>query len=405
MNDREKLWVACARAVHDATPPVDVARGRQLLLEAQRSLAPRARTRLRWRICLAAASVATMLAIVRFVWLRPLTFECAGAEAGAWLATDGTAELPLRFSEGTVVVLAPDSRGRVDELRTRGARVVLERGTLRAQVTHRLRSDWRFVAGPFEVAVTGTALEVGWDPVRERFSTAVTSGAVKVMGPSVGSEVTVREGERCDVDLARHTMQLSRLSQPATAALPELVAPAPGPTAPAAPAPVPAIRLVPPKHTRAPAPAVRWTILEEAGRYDEALAAVDRAGVDATIAAANDDELLRLARLARAAGDTAVATRALMACRHSFAHTASAGVAAYELGRAASPSAARWFAVYLEEQPDGPLAEQASGRLFEALELAGRHADAVAAARRSLARFPNGPYASMARRLIDSPPK
>src|SRR5262249_3605872 len=144
----------------------------------------------------------------------PITFERAGvrAEAGAWLATDGAGELPLRFSEGTVVVLAPGSRGRVDELRARGARMVLERGTLQAHVTHRLRSDWRFVAGPFEVAVTGTSLAVGWDPVRERFSTAVTEGAVKVMGPSVGSEVTVRAGERCDVDVRTHAMQLSRLS-------------------------------------------------------------------------------------------------------------------------------------------------------------------------------------------------
>src|SRR5262249_26965358 len=161
--------------------PIDVARGRQRLIEAQRALAPRARARVRRRVWMAAAAFAALLAIVRLVWLRPITFERAGvrAEAGAWLATDGAGERPLRFSEGTVVVLAPGSRGRVDELRARGARMVLERGTLQAHVTHRLRSDWRFVAGPFEVAVTGTSLAVGWDPVRERFSTAVTEGAVK----------------------------------------------------------------------------------------------------------------------------------------------------------------------------------------------------------------------------------
>jgi transmembrane sensor len=414
-EEDERLWAEWSRAAHEATPAVDVMQGRKRLLDEQRSLARRGHARLRRRVWVAAGALAAMVAVVRLAWLRPLTFEHAGLrdEPGAWLATDRTGDLPLRFSEGTVVVLAPDSRGRVDELRTRGARLVLERGKLRANVTHRLRSDWRFAAGPFEVAVTGTALEIGWDPVRERFSTTVTSGAVRVMGPSVGAEVTVREGERCDVDLRQHTMQLRRLEAAAPEAerpvapsvAPALAAPVAAPE-PQAPPMAPAIRQTPSRHAGghgAAAPRPSWTRLEERGRYEEALAAIGRAGVDTVFAAATDDELLRVARLARAAGDAALEHRALVTCRARFAHTASAGVAAFELGRAAAAGdAARWFDVYLDEQAEGPLAEEASGRLVEALEVSGRHDDAVRAAERSLTRFPNGPYASMARRVIGS---
>jgi hypothetical protein len=412
-GENERVWAAWAREAREATPPVDTARGRERLLTAQRSLGQRARTRVRRRAWMVAASVAAVLAIGRLVWFRPLTFERAGvdAEPGAWLAADGVDELPLRFSEGTLVVLARDSRGRVDELQTRGARLVLERGALRANVTHRLRSDWRFVAGPFEVAVTGTSLKVGWDPVLERFSTSVTSGSVKVMGPSIGGEVVVHEGERCEVDLRRHTMQLSRLE---SAESPSLTLPSGSPVSqPAPPAAVPLPAKpdpVPLKRARANGPTVeadqRWTHLEQAGRYDAAFAAVERAGVEATIASASDDELLRLARLARAMGDAAIEQQSLMGCRARFAHTPSAAIAAYELGRASAPDrAAQWFAIYLDEQPAGALAEQASGRLVEALELAGRHAEAAVAARKTLARFPDGPYASLARRVIGSPPK
>jgi hypothetical protein len=449
-REYEHVWASWAREAHAATPPVNPARGRARLLAAQRSLAPRARARLRRRVWGLAVCVALLPLIARLVWFRPITFERAGVheEPGAWLATDGAAELPLRFSEGTEVLLLRGSRGRVDELRTRGARVALERGTLRAHVTHRLRTDWHFVAGPFEVEVTGTSLEVGWDPERERFSTAVTSGAVKVMGPSVGAEVVVREGQRCDVDLRRHTMQLSRIESPETPsrlaptvspqptgapapaetaaipsppsapsaptevapepATPEPATPAPANTAPAAlPANPDAARL---KRARPHAPAaeaaLRWTQLEEQARYDEAFAAVERAGVRATVAAANDKQLLRLAHLARAVGRANVEHQALVACRTRFAHTPSSGIAAYELGRTATPErAAHWFATYLAEQSTGPLAEQASGRLVEALELAGRHAEAVVAAHHLLERFADGSYASLARRVVGLSPK
>lgn len=410
-NQDERLWAEWSRAAHEATPDFDAAPGRKKLLDAHRELVARRRGRLRRRIWVTAGALAAMVAVVRLVWLRPLTFEHAGVrdEPGAWLATDRTGELPLRFSEGTVVVLAPDSRGRVDELHPRGARLVLERGTLRANVTHRVRGDWRFAAGPFEVAVTGTSLEIGWDPVRERFSTLVRSGAVRVMGPNVGAEVTVREGERCDVDLRLHTMQLHRAVElpAAPPPEPEHVAEPPAPIEPPAPPPAPAIRATPTRHPSAhPSAPSRpsWTSLEERGRYEDAIAALQSAGLDSVLAAASDDELLRLARLARATGDAALARRALVTCRARFAHTKHAAVAAFELGRAAAPAeAARWFAVYLDEQAEGPLAEEAGGRLVEALEVSGRHEDAVSAAKRSLAQFPHGPYASMARRVIGSP--
>src|SRR5262249_19089306 len=104
-------------------------------------------------------------------------------EVGAGLATDGTRELPLVFSDGTKVILRRDSRRRVERVSRAGAHLLLERGTIRANVVHRVVTDWRFVAGPFEARVTGTELDVAWDPVKEHFELGVASGAVIVHGP------------------------------------------------------------------------------------------------------------------------------------------------------------------------------------------------------------------------------
>jgi hypothetical protein len=221
------------------------------------------------------------------------------------------------------------------------------------------------------------------------------------------AEVTVRAGERCDVDLRRHTMQLSRVEAPRVAQAVPALAPAPPPGAAADVALAAPKDSVPRAHLPVHSPSARagrarWTALEEQARYEEAFAAVEEAGVERVIGGAGADELLRLARLARAVGSTTVAQRALLGARARFAGSRVAAVAAYELGRAApAPAeAARWFALFLAEQPDGALAPQASGRLVEALAAAGRRAEAVAAARRYLALHPEGPYAALAHRLI-----
>ena len=76
-------------------------------------------------------------------------------------------------------------------------------------------------------------------------------------------------------------------------------------------------------------------------------------------------------------------------------------MAAYLLGRNAPPAGAvKWFSAYLAEQPNGALAIEASGRLIEANEAAGDVKAARNAAKHYLLRYPDGPHAQLAKRVL-----
>ena len=315
-------------------------------------------------------------------------------QVGAWLATSGASELPLAFSEGTQLVMAPDSRGRVEELGRAGASFLLERGEVRARVTHRSNTSWRFLAGPFEVHVTGTALGLDWDPARERFAVHVDEGSVVVRGPNVGAPQVVRAGEQCVIDLPSRTTRISPSGQDADPDVPVDAGDGSG---------TPSIAASPPAMPRPPAPAaaVSWSKLEAKGDYDAAYAAALSAGLASVLRASSADDLLRLAQVARLSGHRDTEREALVTCRRRFPGSERAAVAAYELGRSSSPSeASSWFDTYLGEQPSGPLAREAAGRLVEARASAGDERGAREVAARYIARYPDGPHAPLARRVL-----
>jgi TolA-binding protein len=100
------------------------------------------------------------------------------------------------------------------------------------------------------------------------------------------------------------------------------------------------------------------------------------------------------------------AVEAYRAVRRRFSGHERSAVAAFALGRVAFDQrgdyadAARWFRVYLAEQPGGRLQRDALGRLVESLGRGGDSREAAQEARRYLERYPTGPHAEMARRLI-----
>jgi hypothetical protein len=152
---------------------------------------------------------------------------------------------------------------------------------------------------------------------------------------------------------------------------------------------------------RAPATRPSWSTFEERGDYDGAYAAAAEEGLASLHRASSADELLRLAQVSRVSGHRASEREALLACRLRFPGTEASAIAAYELGRAASgEGAVSWFETYLREQPSGPLAREASGRLVEA-HAGGGGADGHEAARRYLARWPDGPHAALAKRVLE----
>jgi hypothetical protein len=286
----------------------------------------------------------------------------------------------------------------VEGLGRSGASFLLERGKVRARVTHRAGTSWRFLAGPFVVQVTGTALGVDWDPGRERFAVVVDEGSVEVFGPNVGALHVVRAGEQCLVDLPSRT---TRISPRAEDALLDSDAPVDAGNGAAAVAPTTSASAPGTPRLSGPAASISWIKLEEKGDYDAAYAAALSVGLGSVLRASSADELLRLAQVARLSSHRDTERDALVTCRRRFPGSERAAVAAYELGRSSSPSeASSWFDTYLGEQPSGPLAREASGRLVEARASAGDYRGAHDAATRYLARYPDGPQAALARRVL-----
>lgn len=380
-------------------PALDEEAGRARFLEhlsgGGQVRAPRGRRTL---LAIAAAMALASLVGVAAVRWQPaaLTFTTSTGEGspGAWLGTDDGKELPVTFSEGSEVRMAPGSRGRVEELRRGGASFLLERGSVHARIVHRPSASWRFVAGPFEVRVTGTVLGVDWEPAHERFAVHVDEGSVVVSGPTVATPQIVRAGEQCTVDLAARTLGIAPYVEGGAPSGEPSVLAAPLPSTSAATSLVPRL-------PGASTPQGGWTKLESKGDYEGAYAAATAAGMPALLRSSSADELLRFAQVARLSGHAESQRAALLSCRRRFAGSDSAALAAYELARASAPAeACDWLERYLAEAPRGPLAREALGRLVEARASAGDDRGARDAASRYLARYPDGPQAAMARSVL-----
>jgi transmembrane sensor len=358
---------------------------------------------------------------------RPLSFEVAGAGAGhvgAWISA-AAEPLPLSFSEGTVLTLAPEARARIVALEATGARMVLEQGTLSAQVVHRDGTHWTVVAGPFEVRVTGTRFDVVWSPVADVFELRLREGAVTVTGPSLGTGRHLHAGDVLRIDVRDPIRKGRGSGPPASEPLdeaPPTSGPDPGPPSPEAlaptstgelpssaqPAPVSATRA---NHARAMSQrqAVLRALhsLAAAGNFAEVVRVAQANDFSALCRQASFDDLMLLADAARLSGAAEPARDALLSLRDRFSHEPRAATAAFLLGRIffeqlnAPARAAHWFSVYLDEQPDGELAGDALSRLAEARALSGDRAGARQAARRYLGSNPNGPHAERAKLLAD----
>jgi TolA-binding protein len=100
------------------------------------------------------------------------------------------------------------------------------------------------------------------------------------------------------------------------------------------------------------------------------------------------------------------ALTAFQALRSRGAGSAAAKQAAFSIARvhfdqrAAYAEAARWFRTYLAEQPGGPLAREAEGRLMESLSRAGDRVGARKVAEGYLAKYAQGPHERVARQLL-----
>jgi hypothetical protein len=363
----------------------------------------------RWSAAALIGAFAAVIAALLIISTRPppaMTFavESAPGRAGEWMASAAT-ELSVRFSDGSVLTLAPESRARVAALDADGAVVVLERGGLDASIIHRPVTRWQIDVGPFSVKVTGTRFVVRWDPDTETLRIELKEGSTRVVGPKLGDGRVVTAGETLSISTKQ--VEADPAVVPSKGAAPAVLAPASAPP-PSAPPPVTAPTATSSAPTSAGA-APSWLELAASGKYKEALQQADAEGFDALLESAGAPDLLTLADAARLAGSLDQASRAYLAVRRRFAASQGASVAAFNLGRiafdqrGAFASAAQWFRTYLAEQPRGTFARNASGRLVEALDRAGDAAGARGAARAYLEAWPDGPHAEKARSVLANP--
>jgi TolA-binding protein len=356
------------------------------------------RARLRPGAIAGVLAVAAALCLVSFFAWRehrrssaPLTFVVAGeAEhgvVGAFLAAPASAELPLSFSDGTSVRVGAGARARVAEVGPRGARLLVESGVVHASVVHREDTRWLVDAGPFEVKVTGTRFDVAWAPGEQAIVVTLHEGSVVVSGCGLADGQRVSGGQ-----------QLRASCKSGTASL--------GPIDPAPPSTLAVAVAAPPE---AIATATAASSLPDAPHAPPAptpLAHVASASASASGSpAASASDLLARATADRYAGRFDAASTSLETVRHRFAGSDAAATAAFELGRIAFDghhdfaAAGDWFDTYLRERPSGSLAREALGRAIEARHRAGDVARAEQLATRYVATYPDGPHATLARRL------
>ncbi len=366
-----------------------------------------------------ALAVAVGLLMLRRPSLEFHVGQEGSARSGEWIVAQNE-PVPITFSDGTQLTLFESARARIVDIGADGASVIVDRGLLRASILRRPGTRWRVSVGPYQVRVTGTQFDVAWQPESERFSLVLREGSVSVTGPGLGQALEVSAGQ--ELDLSPRSGQQSLLQAASTAGTP---LPDTAPSAPAVPS-VPAVPVAtepePRRQARAsgaPAGSERnrhgtragsprapgFRELAAAGQYREALAAAERAGFERLCRTTSANDLLLLADVARLAADFVRAQLAYHSVRERFGG-APAAHAAFFLGRLAFDhdanyaEAARLFALSLAEQPDGPLAREAAGRLMEARVRLADTPGARQAARQYLEQYPDGPHAKSAERLL-----
>jgi len=176
---------------------------------------------------LVAVAFAAALAAAFAMTLRPsLHYEVSGAALeGPYVSALPSAPAEVRFSDGSKLEAAPGSRLRVDETHSNGARVLVEKGSTHASVTHYKTSSWTFVAGPFEVHVTGTRFDLSWDPQKEEIDLTLHEGSVEVRSPLGQGPISVRKGQRFRATVADRSMTLLDAEPAPTSIAPTTVEP------------------------------------------------------------------------------------------------------------------------------------------------------------------------------------
>src|SRR6185312_11256355 len=218
----EQRCLAMGDVLADALPgPANVPAGLPPALAAAFNDVPARRRR--WGRPLAWSFLASAAAAGVAVWLtvrtRPVEFAVDGAvaEADGFFQAPARQAASARFSDGTVVSLAPGGAAQVKERTPDGATVAMTRGSASFAVKHRPHASWHVEVGRFDIAVTGTEFEVRHADPAEGFELRMRSGAVIVRGPLTGGGIPLYGGQRLVASLSQRTLFVGEVATPAGA--------------------------------------------------------------------------------------------------------------------------------------------------------------------------------------------
>jgi ferric-dicitrate binding protein FerR (iron transport regulator) len=362
-----------------------------------------------WGTATAVVVVGALLVVFGGFAVAPaLSYRVSGAsnDSNGYLQLSETAApAEVAFSDGSRVQAQPATRMRIAAVGARGARLLLERGRLDVDVKHRPRAGWTIEAGPYAVAITGTAFSVRWE--NDELSVVMARGSVMVRGPSAPAGVAVLGGQQLTARPGDHLLSvIDRTAVPPVGKTSTATSPVvgnddgPGPASAA------------PEEPTSVSPRVAssrvWTRRIAAGEYALVLREAEDRGLNAVLAGGAVADIAALADAARYLHRSDIARRALVVERSRFPRSQEARAAAFLLARIIEEdgdpiAAVDGYGRYLQESPRGPFAQEALGRQVALLWKRGERAAARPLAQTYLRRFPRGPYAPIARDITDGP--
>ncbi len=349
-----------------------------------------------------ALAAATLLAVGTWYWSasRGITYQLDNSQVAAdGKLFGGSGGSHVHFSDGSQLALWPGAQASVGELDAHGGRVRIEEGTTHVAIMHKPAAAWSLLAGPYTVRVTGTAFDIAWVNSAQRFAITMQSGSVVITGPLAPQGVVLKAGQRLRADSAL-TVDHAGDPEPVAAVLPE----------PAAPPEPPALDdgnaapngSSPGRHRFGRA---SWRELVSKGKFETVLHEAEQRGISSVLSGASVGDLSALADAARYARRPDLSRQALLAQRQRYAGSPQARDAAFFLGSLGESSGggSEWYERYLAESPSGAFASQALGRELVLAYAQHRALDARRFAALYSAKYPNGPYASTARKVLAEP--
>jgi hypothetical protein len=351
---------------------------RERLIQAQRRALDQ-RRRKTWAASLVAAA-AVALTVQRAVSVAEPSLAYATSPCDVVGRAGEVLAERYVFADGTSISITRDAALSVVSSERGGPRVRLDRGDAEIRVIHRANVHWKFLAGPFEVNVVGTAFDLHWSPTARDFSLNLREGVVEIRGPILDGPLLLRGGHKVVVSVETGRVAITpepepsglASAEPASPALPPTLSVAPPTSLPTAARTASALGASA-KESSSPTPnaapsSASWRTLVGRGRFEDVIREAQTLPFEACFARCAAAELRALGDAARYSGRAFLAEHAFLALRQRFPGTSDGTVAAFLLGRTyesqrQADQAAAWYNRYLAEAPTGQFAVEAkSGR-------------------------------------------